>query len=84
MKALKDDGLLPDSVFRATQDAKTREEKVGCVLDVLPIRGVSDSYGKFCDVLQKCGHDFLADFLRDEGELDLGKFSRHFLTIIYI
>lgn len=69
VKALKDDGLLPDSVFRATQDAKTREEKVGCVLDVLPIRGVSDSYGKFCDVLQKCGHDFLADFLRDEDVL---------------
>lgn len=69
VKALKDDGLLPDSVFRATQEAKTREEKVGCVLDVLPIRGVSDSYGKFCDVLQKCGHDFLADFLRDEDVL---------------
>lgn len=69
VKALKDDGLLPDSVFRATRDAKTREEKVGCVLDVLPIRGVSDSYGKFCDVLQKCGHDFLADFLRDEDVL---------------
>ncbi|XP_022344851.2 uncharacterized protein LOC111137612 isoform X2 [Crassostrea virginica] len=69
-KALKTEGLLPDSVQRATQEAKTREDKVGCVLDVLPIRGVSDSYGKFCDVLQKCGHDFLADFLRDEGNLD--------------
>lgn len=78
VKALKDDGLLPDSVFRATQDAKTREEKVGCVLDVLPIRGVSDSYGKFCDVLQKCGHDFLADFLRDEGELDLDVLATKF------
>nr|XP_022344852.1 cilia- and flagella-associated protein 57-like isoform X3 [Crassostrea virginica] len=66
-KALKTEGLLPDSVQRATQEAKTREDKVGCVLDVLPIRGVSDSYGKFCDVLQKCGHDFLADFLRDEA-----------------
>lgn len=78
VKALKDDGLLPDSVFRATQEAKTREEKVGCVLDVLPIRGVSDSYGKFCDVLQKCGHDFLADFLRDEGELDLDVLATKF------
>ncbi|XP_022344854.2 uncharacterized protein LOC111137612 isoform X4 [Crassostrea virginica] len=68
-KALKTEGLLPDSVQRATQEAKTREDKVGCVLDVLPIRGVSDSYGKFCDVLQKCGHDFLADFLRDEDVL---------------
>lgn len=80
VKALKDEGLLPDSVFRATQEAKTREDKVGCVLDVLPIRGVSDSYGKFCDVLQKCGHDFLADFLRDEGDLDLDVLATKFDT----
>ncbi|XP_048746725.2 myosin heavy chain, striated muscle-like isoform X3 [Ostrea edulis] len=69
VKALQDENLLPDSVYRAIQEAKTREEKVGCVLNILPIRGVSDSFGKFCDVIQKCGHDFVADFLRDEDIL---------------
>ncbi|XP_062601390.1 cingulin-like [Saccostrea cucullata] len=70
LKSLRDEGLIPDSVYRAIQEATTREQKIGCVLDILPVRGVSDSYNRFCDVLQKCGHDFLADFLRDEGTLD--------------
>ncbi|XP_061194706.1 myosin-10-like [Saccostrea echinata] len=82
LESLRNEGLVPDSVYRAIQtdpqtffasfqEATTRDQKVGCVLDILPIRGVSDSYGKFCDVLQKCGHNFLADFLRDEGTLDV-------------
>ncbi|KAK3095647.1 hypothetical protein FSP39_017127 [Pinctada imbricata] len=62
---LRSEGLITDSTSREIKLAQGNSAKIGLLLDGLALRQVMKAYGKWCDVLQACGHAFIADFLRD-------------------
>ncbi|XP_036361917.1 uncharacterized protein LOC118764868 [Octopus sinensis] len=57
--------LLTNSMMEDIKESYSKQEKVTKLIEWLCIRE-KKSYHKFCDVLQICGHTFVADFLRDE------------------